>query len=476
MLTLSLKEVCTAAGAAVPPALRAGRVTGVTTDSRRTRPGDLYFALRGRSMDGHNFVEKALSRRAVAAVVSREWRPGSPQRRLIRVADPEDSLIDLAAAYRRRLPARIVGVTGSNGKTTTKEMLASILGRSFRTVKAQASFNNRIGVPLTVFQMDDTTEVGVVEMGTSGPGEIDELCRVADPEVGVITTVTEAHLAGLGDLDGVIRAKSEMAHHVRDREGTLVINADDPGCRELRARIDGGSAPAAGDGVLTYGIGAGAKIRALEVKEGRRGISFFVRGVGWFRVDRGGGMPRLYAALAAIAVASRMGVEPAQMREGILRYTPPPMRMEVETCCGLTVVNDAYNANPQSAVAALDYISRLPIRGRRLMVLGDMLELGKRSRSLHMQFGREVATSGLSSFWTLGREARWAAEGARRGGMNQRRVFSFESPECLAEALRVYVEPGDAVLFKASRGVRLEEVAAKVKELLRGGAAKVRAG
>lgn len=459
MLTLGLNEICAAAGAIVPKGLNGAKATGVATDSRSVRPGDLYFALRGRSNDGHDFVQQALARRASAAIVSRRWNPKMPGGRLIRVDLPEDALIKVARHYRQKLPARVIGVTGSNGKTTTKEMLAAILSQSFRTVKAEASFNNRIGVPLTIFRMSPKTEVAVIEMGTSGPGEIEELCQVADPEIGVITTVTEAHLSGLGDLNGVIRAKSEMAHHLHRRGGTLFANGDDPGCRKLLEEV-GGEA-------ITFGIEEGVDLRALEVKEGRKGISFFLRGIGWFRVSRDG-LPTLYSSLASIAVASRLGMEPAAMRAGILNYTPPPMRMEREQFQGVTLVNDAYNANPQSSMAALDAISRTPCRGRRLMVLGDMLELGKKSQPLHMQFGREVAASRVFSFWTLGGEARWAAEGARRGGMNQKRVFSFQSHECLAEALGVYLRPGDTVLFKASRGVRLEDVAAQVKDLLQG--------
>ncbi|MCZ6602915.1 MAG: hypothetical protein O6952_07915, partial [Planctomycetota bacterium] len=272
---------------------------------------------------------------------------------------------------------------------------------------------------------------------------------------------------GLGDLDGVIRAKSEMAHHLGRRGGILVINGDDEGCRRLRAQVEQSSLLDPVGGIVTFGLGKDCDIRAVECKEGRKGISFYVRGIGWFRVERGG-MPGVWCALAAIAVSSLLGSEAADMREGILRYTPPPMRMEPETVAGVTLVNDAYNANPQSAMAALDSIGRIPCRGRRSMVLGDMRELGKRSRSLHIEFGREVFSSRVECLWTLGKEARWAAEGARRAGMNQKHVFSFESPDCLAEALGVFLRPGDAVLFKASRAMKLEGVAKEVAEILRG--------
>ncbi|MCK4545943.1 MAG: UDP-N-acetylmuramoyl-tripeptide--D-alanyl-D-alanine ligase [Candidatus Eisenbacteria sp.] len=436
-------------------------LAGVSIDTRKLRPGEIFFAIRGAERDGHRFIQDAFERGALAAVVSNTWFDETDQQpggSLIRVTDPLSALQILAAHYRRSLAIRVVAITGSNGKTTTKDMAAQALSRRYRTARTEGNLNNHIGVPLTLLGIPADAEVAVVEMGMNHPGEIARLSEISRPEVGVVTNVGESHLEFMGSVENVLRAKGELLEYLKSGD-TAVLNADDPHL------MSGGLSIRAG--TVTFGIRQRADIRATDVVavsgEGAR-----------FRI--GGHTVRLgvpgeefvYDALAAVAVAVALGVPEGEACEALEGFRPCGMRMEQLRLGTVTVINDAYNANPVSTRAALVTLSRIPGNGRKVAVLGDMLELGAQSPALHREIGGHAAASAVDLLFTVGILSRDIDAGALAAGMPADRVRHFEGRAEVQEALRRQVEEGDVVLVKGSRGCRLEAVVKDLVEYLEG--------
>ncbi len=437
------------------------RPAGVSFDTRGLRPGDLFIAIRGIARDGHDFVEDAFRRGASAAVVSEDWFVRNPQFRtgaFIRVANPVGALQVLAAHYRRSLKARVVAITGSNGKTTTKDMAASVLARRFRTAKTEGNLNNHLGVPLTLLRIPEDSEAAVVEMGMNHPGEIRRLAEISRPGVGVVTNVGPSHLEFLGSVENVLAAKGELLEYLKPAD-TAVLNADDPyltsGRLSIRART------------LTFGIDAASDFRPDRVEAvAGEGALFVLEG----REVRLGvpGREFVYDALAAVAVGSALGVSLDDACGALEGFRPLGMRMETVRMGKVTVINDAYNANPTSVRAALRTLARMGKGGRTVAVLGDMLELGEHASRLHFEVGEAVAASGVDLLFTVGTHAREIQCGALSGGMPENRARHSHGSEEVREALRRTITDGDWVLVKGSRGCRMETIADDLVSFLGG--------
>jgi UDP-N-acetylmuramoyl-tripeptide--D-alanyl-D-alanine ligase len=408
---------------------------GVSTDTRTLRAGELYFALRGAAFDGHAFLPAAFEKGACAAVTDRDSAGPGPR---IRVDDATAALGDLAAAWRMTLGARVIGVAGSNGKTTTKEMLAQILSPGRRLVKAQGSFNNHVGVPLTLFAARADTEIAVLEIGTNHPGEIARLGAVARPDLAVLVSVGAEHLEGLGSLDGVADEECSLMDHLRGG-GRAVVHHDP---RILsRLRLPPGR-------VTTFGMGPEADLHPRDVGPGRftlRGVPFRLGLLGDWNVQN---------ALAATAAALQLGLSLEDCAARLAEFRGPKMRMERLDLAGVSILNDAYNSNPESATRAVLEFSRWAEGRRRVAVIGDMRELGESSETYHRDLGRVLAESGVDVVVGVGPAARWVLEELR----GRKEAYGFASVDELRPRLDRLVREGDSVLLKGSRSLGLERV------------------
>ena len=434
----------------------------VWTDSRTARRGDLFVALTGERFDGHCFVAEALRKGAAGALVRRGYMedkigggdtlPGTAV--LIEVDDPLRAYQNLARAHRRRFAVPVIAVSGSNGKTTTKEMIRRVVSERFDVLVTEGNRNNHIGVPQTLLRMTARHEAAVVEMGISRLGEMARLCEIAQPTHGVLTNIGPTHLATLGNIQTVARAKGEMLEAL-PKDGTAVLNADDAFFEELCGQVRGR--------LLSFGYAAHADVRVLLVES--RGpssaqVRIGVRGRARpFSVTlRVTGRHNVANALAAAATGIALGIGVSAIQAGLSRYRPSAMRSEVRRWRGVTLLNDCYNANPASVRAALQWLSDLKGTGRSVAVLGDMLELGEAGEHAHRELGRELARTGADYVLTTGALGAVIAAGALEGGMPADRVVMAKDHETLADRLRGLVRKGDVVLLKGSRGAHMERV------------------
>jgi UDP-N-acetylmuramoyl-tripeptide--D-alanyl-D-alanine ligase len=437
-------------------------VTGVCTDSRNVRAGDLFFALPGEHADGHAFVGDALRQGAVAAIVSRpDIVSDLPTRGVvILVDDTVKALGRLGAFHRRQLAAQVIAVTGSNGKTSTKMMIDHILGGRMHGRAAVKSFNNEIGVPLTLLSAERGDEYLVVEIGTNAPGEVSQLGAMTLPDIALITSISESHLAGLGDVDGVATEKLSLLRHLKPG-GCAVVNTDYEVVRRLLSQETGPR-------LLTFGSGDGADLRLTEIRTEKEGIWFQVNGRLEVRLPVLG-RHNAMNAVGAMAVARRLGLTHEEIAERLATFALPAMRLQRVDCGGgVTVINDAYNANPASMREALQVLADFPARGKRICVLGDMLELGDRSADLHRQLGEQVGESNVSLAICVGEHAKAMAQAAKRV-RSTLKTRCHQNSSLAAKAIRSLVKRGDVVLVKGSRGVQMERV---VEALLRRGGKK----
>lgn len=433
------------------PGRRTVDMTGVSTDSRAIRPGELFFALPGARVDGHDFVPDVLARGAAAAVVSRDVAVAPELRdRLVRVEDTLRALGDSAREYRRRWGGTVIGITGSNGKTTTREMTWHALSEQMPCKRSPKSFNTEVGVPLTLFLLEAEDRAAVVEMGTNAPGEIAELARIAEPNIGVITSISETHLEGLGSEEGVARAKAELLEALGPK-GVAFLNADDKWFEFLRERHAG----------RTVAVGAGekAEFRATEIKPCDGGYGYTVRGCA-VRLTVPG-RHNVTNSLLALAVAEHLGLDLAKAAARMASFRMPEMRYQVERVRGIEVHFDGYNANPGSMRSALETFRDMPVSGRRVAVLGDMLELGESSERLHDWLGTEAARSRLDGLWAVGQFAPVVARAALANGLKAAR--GEKELDAVAAEICASLHEGDAVLVKGSRGMKLERFVERLR-------------
>jgi len=446
-----LEEVAAAMGGKILGRAAVPTVSGVGTDSRQLTLGSLFFALTGERFDGHAYVDDVLERGAAAAVVkdlSQVDRAHHESGRLIKVADPVEALNRLAGWYRRQIAATVVGVVGSNGKTSTKDMIAAVLGAKKRGRAATASFNNSIGVPLTLLSVEPADEFVVLEIGTNHPGEVAALGRMARPDMAVITSIGEEHLEFFGSVESVAEEEYSLLGTM-SRRGFAAISQQAAGYAPLGAREQYTT--------LVYGTGADADLRATGVQTDARGQRFKVNGRFEYRLPVLGSH-NVVNALGAIAIGTRLRLSHEEMAAALLGVRLPPMRMQRSTVGGVTIINDAYNANPSSMRAAFEVMNHLPDAGRKVFILGDMRELGTRAVACHQAVGREAGRSTADVIIAAGAYARVLADGAISTAGAAKRVYAFPTVEAAAEKIGTLVEPGDIVLLKASRAVRLERL------------------
>ena len=443
-----LSEIAAAVGGAVTG--EDVEVAGVAADSRAVRSGDLFVALRGERTDGHDHIEAAEGQGAVAALVSRPV-DGVPH---VLVDDTGAALLDLARDERGRIAARIVGITGSTGKTSVKDLTAAVLGARFRVFASPRSFNTEIGVPLTLLGAPEDSEAVVIEMGSRGRGHIATLCEVARPEIGVVTGVGPAHLEMFGSVEAVADAKAELVEAL-PAEGTAVLNADDHRVRAMEARTRAS--------VISFGLAEDADVRAEDLVLDPSGRPAFTLRLpsGTERVELPfPGEHMAVNACAAAAVGAAMGMSAAECAAGLKEARLSPWRMElIEGAGGIRILNDAYNANPTSMAAALRSARWIAQGGRCVAVLGEMAELGAASAEEHERIGELVARLGVERLIVVGEAARPIRAGAVREGVDAADVEECATAEDAIKALRALLRDGDVVLVKGSRVAGLERVA-----------------
>ena len=435
----------------------------ISMDSRSIRPGDLFLAMKGDRFDGHDFVGAALSRGAVGAIVHDAYPVGSLAVKsvskraipfILGVRDPLFAYQQLATHHRSRFDIPVVAVTGSNGKTTTKEMVASVMAHRWKILKTEGNLNNRIGVPQTLFRLNGRHEGAVIEMGVDQVGQTTRLCEMARPTIGVITNIGPDHLEYFGSMEGSAQSKAELLD-LLPAEGTAVLNADDPYYDYLAAR--------ARCRVMSFGLSAKAAVRAMDVKsDGRNGSIFRLLLPGKVRHTivriHVQGVHNISNALAAAAVGAVLGLPGAVIAQGLSRFRPAAMRSQVFVSHGVTVINDCYNANPASMKAAVQLLVQRGEGRKKIAVLGDMLELGADAVSLHREVGAFVAQQGIDQLIACGTLGRSLAEGAERAGFARDKIILVPDASSAAAAVKAVVKPGDVVLAKASRGMKLEQV------------------
>jgi UDP-N-acetylmuramoyl-tripeptide--D-alanyl-D-alanine ligase len=441
------------------------RVFGeVVTDSNQAKKSSVFVALRGERHDGHEFVEPAVRAGAGCLIVDRDVaRAHFEKATVIRVGDTLRALGDLAHFRRERIDPKVVAITGSNGKTTTKEMIAAIFERasingcrlSGRVLKTEGNFNNLVGLPLTLLRLRPEHKVAVIELGTNRPGEIERLTKIADPDVGMITSIAAAHLEGLNSLAGVAREKASLYRGVRV-DGMIAVNLDDPWIRRLSAQFKGKK--------ITYGGGGQVQAESAKAVDGR-GLRFMLRANGERKLIRLKlcGQHNLTNAVGAAAVTYAQGVDLDVIARGLAAVKPYAMRMQIEKWKGMGLINDAYNANPASMRAALATLAAITCRGEKIAVLGDMLELGRYSPKQHFELGKEIGSLGIDRLYLLGDEADRVRKGALSSGMSKERVTVGKTHQEIARMLRNHMAKGDWLLFKGSRGMKMETVLTELK-------------
>jgi len=447
------------AGEAAPSAKR--RIRHVGTDSRSIRRGDLFVAFRGERFDGHEFVPAALAKGAVGAIVHDQYRlppeaikPGRSMPFLLGVRDPLFAYQQLAAHHRSRFDIPVVAVTGSNGKTTTKDMVAAVLAQRWRTLKTEGNHNNRIGVPHTLFRLTSRHQAAVIEMGVDARGQTTRLCEIVRPTIGLITNIGPDHLEFFGSMEGSAEAKAELLD-LLPADGTAILNADDLYFDYLASRTR--------CRVISFGLSDKADVRAMQIQsDAKKGTTFQLLLPGKSRPTpvtiKVHGTHNVTNALAAAAVGCTLNLPGATIAQGLAKFRPASMRSQVLTHQGIQIINDCYNANPASMKAAVQLLAQWQPARERIAVVGDMLELGPQSRHMHREVGTFMAGQGLSRLIACGPLGRDIAEGARKAGMPDSAIVEAADAVAATEAVKKLVKQGDVVLVKASRGMKLEQV------------------
>lgn len=433
----------------VPP------ITAICTDSRRMEKSSLFVALRGDNYNALDFLPQAAAGGALAALVEQAPAHPQPNVHLIQVPDTRAALGKLARYIRQQIQSKVIGVGGSNGKTSTKYLIDAALSRRLRGSISPKSFNNDIGVPITIFAADPTQDYLVLEMGTNHHGEMKVLTDIALPDIAVITNCSAEHLEGLDDLMGVRREEASIIEGLSPR-GLLVVNGDDPQLLETVAKYPGKR--------VTFGFHSSNDLYATDIECDEQGVRFRLNDS-----RRVASVPMLGRhtacnALAAIAVARKLGVSEEMALEGLAEAQGPDMRLQLQEVRGITLLNDAYNANPASMKAALDTLCGLEASGRRVAVLGDMRELGQSSDRFHREIGEFAGRCRLDALVCIGAQSHLISEAAQQAGMAPRAISRFPDAAAAVKVVPGWLREGDLVLLKASRGIHLEELAKAITD------------
>lgn len=441
-------------------------VTGVSTDSRSIAQGELFLAIRGEHFDGHQYLDVAVNRGAAGVLYERDGAEGKMVSKVptIKVADSRRAFLDVAGCYRNDFELPLVAVAGSNGKTTTKDLIQSILRDRLATVASEASFNNEIGVPKTLLRLNNKTRAAVLEVGSSYPGELEALLRRVRPNIGVVTSIGREHLEFFGDLNGVIEEESALARSISE-DGVLIFNGDCEGVEHFRRHCAGRLI------VVGHGHTSDVVLREESTREGLQ-VSLEFREEGeQLEVDLPivGRHQAMNLALSAV-VSKELGLSLEAVQAGLLACRPSPRRMELIRGSQFSLLDDSYNANPDSMIRALESLSELPTTGRRIAVLGEMAEVGQQSPSLHREIGSKAGELGLDQLWAVGEGvATRYREGANATGL--RYVMVFRDARACASSLQDGLREEDLVLVKGSRAARMDIVADAIRSRLKGGRA-----
>jgi len=456
LIELTLKEIANAAEGKIISGSEENIINSITTDSRKSGENSLFIALKGENFDGNDYAQDFL-KTGCAVIVEREIKS---EKGVILVSDTKKALLKLAEFYRGKFDIPIVGVTGSVGKTSTKDMIACVLSQKFNTLKTQGNFNNEIGLPLTVFNMNYENEAAVLEMGMNNLGEISRLTNIAKPKVAVITNIGTAHIGILGSQQNILKAKLEMLEQLSS-DGIVVLNGDDPILYSLKGKLPFTT--------IYYGISnLKSDVLATDIILGSDKSKFKIEINGEhypFEVNTIG-QHHIYNALAAIIVGRYLGISPEVIKQGVASFTSGNMRQNITKIKDITILEDCYNASVSSMESALKVLIQLGGANRTIAVLGDILEQGEFAEEMHRQVGQIVKTFEISKLITFGKDAKYIAAEAQNQGMED--VNSFDTHSEVLDYLLSCIEKNDAILFKASRGMKLEEISAKLKEHLEG--------
>ncbi|MEW5798902.1 MAG: UDP-N-acetylmuramoyl-tripeptide--D-alanyl-D-alanine ligase [Bacteroidota bacterium] len=435
--------------------LKRRRIAGVATDSRAVKKDDLFFALKGEKFDAHDFIDDVVRNEAAAIVVHREW---SVKHDLyfrtfpcacIIVPDTTIAFGELARTYRRKFDIPVIAIGGSNGKTTTKEMITAVLKSKYDVLHTEGNLNNHIGVPQTLFRLTNAHDVAVIELGTNHFGELKYLCEIAEPTHGVITNIGKEHLEFFGDENGVAKEEKELFRYLEERDGFAFINGDDKHLETERSEIKKS---------LSYGTTSKTDIRAKKIEINELGQPHF--NVEWHKKDISfsvklsvPGMHNVINALAASAVGLKLKVKPKKIADALRKFSSASKRMEVLSHNGIVILNDTYNSNPDSVIVALRTLKSFTTSGKKIVVLGDMRELGDASKREHTNIGVVASEMKFDALFTFGPFSKYTCEAF--GHLSARH---FESKDVLSAELKKLLQPGDVVLVKGSRGMKMEEV------------------
>ena len=431
---------------------------GVSINSRTVLKGELFVCIKGERFDGHDFLADVINKKAGGIILS-DAKKLPDQSNLaddgpfvIQVPDTLTALQNLGRFQRNRHPFKVVAITGTNGKSTTKEMIASILETKFKILKTRGNFNNHIGLPLTLLEREPSHEIGVLEMGMSAAGEIKKLAEIAQPDIGVITNISEGHMVQLKNIKDIQAAKGELFDSLTE-EGTAIVNADDPLVLELAQSLRAKT--------VTFGIEQPADVRASEI-ESKDNLGFHFK-VQLFEKTLFVQLPYLgycniYNTLAALATGYSLGIQEAAMTRGLENFQRMSQRNEQIKHKGIDLINDAYNANPKSMTEALKTLDNYKTRGRRIFVIGDMLELGDRSAPAHKNLGEEIAQSKTDILVAVGKLASLSAKSAQILAGKKIQILEFSNHQEAAEFLVQEAKSGDCVMFKGSRGAAIEKI------------------
>lgn len=427
-------------------------VDSVCIDTRKIKKGCLFIAIKGDNFDGHDFIDEAFKLGAVGVVSS---KPVQNHSDVILVDDTKKALLLIAAYYRSLFNVFVVGVTGSVGKTSTKEMIYSILSEKGNTLKTEGNFNNEIGMPLTMFRLNAEYKNAVFEMGMSGFGEISALTKVCKPNVSVITNIGVSHIEMLGSKENILKAKLEITDGMNHDE-PLILNADDDMLRTVNINSD--------HPVVYYGIDSSADVTATDIEQIENTTSFIINYYGQSIKAKIPtiGKHNIYNALAGFCVGLAVDMKPEDIVRGMYLYKNSGLRQNTSVVNDITLIADCYNASPDSMNAALDVITNVDCTGKRFCVFGDMLELGEFSKKAHVEVGKSVARTTVDTLICYGQEAKEIKRGAILVGMKN--VLHFNNKEDIIDYLIKNAKSGDAIIFKASRGMKLEDVITKLNE------------
>ncbi len=432
--------------------------SGITTDSRKVAKDNLFIPLIGEKFDGHDYIEHCFEAGASICLTQKEI----PERKncsAVMVKDTAKALRDIAAWHRNKFDIPVVGITGSVGKTSTKDMVACVLSKKYDVLKTQGNFNNEIGLPLTLLNLEPGHEAAVIEMGMSGFGEISRLTAVAQPKVAVITNIGVSHIEKLGSQQGILKAKLEILEGLKP-DGLVVLNGDDPLLREQKGKLDFRT--------VFYGMDKATDYCAESYDSlGEEGTSFSVTiNNSLYKVKVPvPGVHNVYNALAAIAVGIEMKIPVETIIDGIAEYSPGNMRQNIISHKGMKIINDAYNASPQSMQAAINVLEELSAKSRGIAVLGDMLEMGAMSGELHYSVGEFIKEKKISYLITVGKESKNISEAVADSENNSIKLYHFDNNPDALNFLQNTVKQGDYILIKGSRGMKMEQIAEGLLQL-----------